>query len=209
MSKSKGKEITIIFTSDHESAQNVEALDFFKGALPDIVRNGFFINFVIAYTSEKEKYDNMGIKSFPAAVMNNTTISTIKKIKELFDILLKADKSVKKAASAEDEMDNYFKEEIQIPEEEEEGDDAEYTAIEAERAKKMQDEIARRQIPAAGQTATPVPTNTNTRPRASSSIKSSSSTNTGTADVLASIAGHDADDALMAKFYGNLEETAF
>jgi hypothetical protein len=204
MSKSKVKEITIIFTSDHESEQNVETLDFFRGALPNIVKKGFFINFVIAYTKEKEKYDKMGIKSFPAAVYNNTVISTISKVKELFDVLLKVDKPVQKASSAEDDVDSYFKGEILIPEEDEEEDDAKYNAIEADRAEKMQFEIARRKIPTSGQKATPV----EKKSRKSSSIKASSSTNTSTADVLLSLSGKDADDALMAKFYDNLEETA-
>ena len=204
MSKSKVKEITIIFTSDHESEQNVETLDFFRGALPNIVKKGFFINFVVAYAKEKEKYDKMGIKSFPAAVYNNTVISTISKVKELFDVLLKVDKPVKKASSAEDDVDSYFKGEILIQEEDEEEDDAKYNAIEADRAEKMQFEIARRKIPASGQKATPV----EKKSRKSSSIKASSSTNTSTADVLLSLSGKDADDALMAKFYDNLEETA-
>jgi hypothetical protein len=203
MSKSKDNEITIIFTSDHESAQNVEALDFFRGVLPDTVKEGFFINFLIAYESEKEKYDKLGIKSFPAAVFNKNVFSTIAKIKELFNVILKKNKSFKKASSDEDEIGSYFKKEILTKEEGEDDDDSEYSTIEADRAKKMQSEIARRKIPVSGQKATPVPR----KPRPVSSIKAGSSTNTSTADVLLSISGRDADDALMAKFYDNLEET--
>ena len=203
MSKPKNNEITIIFTSDHNSAQNVEALDFFRGALPSIVNKGFFINFVIAYTSEKEKYDKMGIKSFPASIYNNNVVSTIAKIKELFNALLKNNKPAKKSYHKEDEMGSYLKEEILNQGDSEDLDESEYTSIEKDRAKKMQSELARRKIPSSGQKATPVPK----KPRQGFSINASSSTNTSTSDVLASLAGNDADDALMSKFYENLEET--